>query len=587
MRRTDPFVRPLVVTLVVAGLTTAGTAGAGATAHRQAATATRVTQRGTAVTGLQLAGRGSPCADVGFEIRIGGKVQGCTHGPDPAPAGVDPTAPRSLSDLRASTGVSETGRTVPCVGDGTTGNRVQAVYAHLSTKPDHFSTVAPLIRTWAAQANEAFNASAAETQGSRQIRFVTKSCVLSVLDKSVPANSASNFGAEITALANGGLKATNRKYLIWTDATSYCGLGEVFANTSSSTSNRNNKGPQYASVEKDCWGQLGNPRSTGPSSVEAHELTHALGAVQANSPHHTSAGHCTDEWEAMCYVDAGSTHLQFTCPIQHSAFLDCGHNDYFSTNPPANSYLATHWNTAKNSFLVANVAPGNDALSRATPLPATAGIYVDSNRLATAETNEPNTAGSNASHSIWYSLKATADRQLTVDTQGTPFDTVLGVYTGSAVGSLTSLDQSDDVPSFTYSRATGGVVAGTTYFIKVDGKAGAVGQVILHVSLTQAAFAPLITNISPPSAAKGSVLTITGSGFGGFFFVEVDGFPAAVTGSPIATQIQVTVPSSVNDPGPNSINVGAKGPVIFVSSDTASGPATSIAISDQSFTYTT
>jgi hypothetical protein len=540
------------------------------------------------VTGLERARRGSPCADVGYEIEYGGRFLGCTHGPDPAPAGIDPTAPRSLQDLRATTGVSATGRTVPCVGDGTSGNRVQAVYAHIGTT-DHFSSVAPLIKTWAAQANEAYNASAAETSGSRQIRFVTKNCQLSILDKKVPSTAATNFGAEITSLMNQGLKATNRKYLIWTDANKYCGLGQVFADSSSSSSNRNNKGPQYASVEKGCWGLLGAPNQVGPSSVEAHELTHALGAVQANSPHHTSAGHCTDEWDAMCYVDAGTTHLKFPCTFSHSALLDCKHDDYFSTKTVSGTYLASHWNAAKNSFLIANIAPGNDNLSKATPLSATGGIYVASNRLATKQTGEPNTASSPAAHSIWYTIKPGATQTLTVDTLGTPFDTVVGIYSGSAVGSLTLVAENDDAPGHTYSRASGPVTGGTTYFIKIDGKGGAVGQTFLHVSFSPSTMsAPAITNIIPPSGPAGTMITVTGSGFtqSPFLLVEVDGFaPSTVNVSD--TQLQFAAPSSVNDPSANNVNVGAKGPIVFVGLSGATGPAVSVAISDQSFTYTT
>jgi hypothetical protein len=599
MHRRRPFARSIVVPLAVAAI--AATAGLGSategTTGRHVARPIPLavpSGHGIAVSGLRLAGPDSPCATIGFEIRHGGRFLGCTHGPDRAPAGIDPTAARSLSDLRAATGVSPAGRTVPCIGDGKSGNRVQAVYAHLQGKPDHFSTVAPLIRTWAAQASEAYNASAAETQGSVQIRFVTNNCVLSVLDKQVPSNAGGNFGAEVNALQNAGLNSVHRKYLIWTDATSYCGLGQTFADSSAAQTNQNNKGPQYASVEKSCWGQLGNPGATGPSSVEAHELTHALGAVQANAPRHTSAGHCTDEWEAMCYVDIGSTHLRFTCPIQHSAFLDCGHNDYFSTKAAAGSYLATHWNTAKNSFLVTNVAPGNDNLAKATPLAASAGIYVGSNRLATAQSGEPATGGSAGSHSVWYSLQPTANGTLTVDTQGSGFDTVVGIYRGTSVGSLTLVADNDNAGGHNYSRAAGAVTGGTTYRIKVDGKAGAIGPVILHVSLTPAGVdAPLITDINKNSGPAGTALKITGTGFLSFaaqtfLSVNVDGFPANINFQTISdTNIDVTVPSSVNDPGPNAVNVGATGPVLFVGFPSASGAPVVVALSDETFKYTT
>jgi IPT/TIG domain len=498
---------------------------------------------------------------------------------------------RSVAELRATTGVSSTGRTVPCVGNGTSGNRVQAVYAHLSTKPDHFNQVLPLIRTWAAQANEAYNASAAETNGSRQIRFVMQNCLLSVLDKSVPASSASNFSAEITALQKAGLKATNRKYLIWTDANSYCGLGEVFPDTSPGPSNRNNTGPQYASVENGCWGQLGNPRSIGPSSVEAHELTHALGAVQANAPHKTSAGHCTDEWEAMCYHDASATHLRFTCPVQHSAFLDCGHNDYFSTSAPT-GYLATHWNAAKNSFLVANIAPGNDKFANATPIDLTAGIYIGSNRLAHSETGEPATAGSPAARSIWYSVTPPTSERLTVDTKGSGFDTVLGIYSGTSVGSLTLVAGNDNAATGTTSQAFGDLTGGTTYFVKVDGKAGAVGPAILHAQFTPTGTTPaVITTVSPTQGPAGTTITITGSGFNvtPFFAVEVNGAPVSRFGAISSTSIQFQAPASVPDPGifgNDPMNVGSRGPIAFIGFTGSTGPVTTYTLSDPTFKYT-
>jgi hypothetical protein len=89
-------------------------------------------------------------------------------------------------------------------------------------------------------------------------------------------------------------------------------------------------------------------------SVEAHELTHTLGAVASTAPHGTPYGHCTDEWDAMCYVDGPGTVLHDVCPRSHAALLDCNHDDYFSTKPTPNSWLAKHWNAADNRFLISS-----------------------------------------------------------------------------------------------------------------------------------------------------------------------------------------------------------------------------------------
>jgi hypothetical protein len=57
------------------------------------------------------------------------------------------------------------------------------------------------------------------------------------------------------------------------------------------------------------------------------------------------------------------------CPTSHGNTFDCNHDDYFSTNPPAGSYLATHWNTANSSFLAS--ADGSPAPPTTTVTPAT------------------------------------------------------------------------------------------------------------------------------------------------------------------------------------------------------------------------
>ena len=98
-----------------------------------------------------------------------------------------------------------------------------------------------------------------------------------------------------------------------------------------------------------CWGEYTN---VARGSTEAHELTHTFGAVLSGAPHATRFGHCWDAYDVMCYEDGPGTHLQLNvCPVAHQQLLDCGHDDYFNTNPGPGTFLKTHWNTANNRFL--------------------------------------------------------------------------------------------------------------------------------------------------------------------------------------------------------------------------------------------
>ena len=68
--------------------------------------------------------------------------------------------------------------------------------------------------------------------------------------------------------------------------------------------------------------------------------------------------------------------LRSVCAEAHERLLDCGNDDYFHTDPPADSYLATHWNVAASSFLTGEgpAAAGDTAAPRPTaPRPKVVG----------------------------------------------------------------------------------------------------------------------------------------------------------------------------------------------------------------------
>ena len=88
---------------------------------------------------------------------------------------------------------------------------------------------------------------------------------------------------------------------------------------------------------------------------------------------------------------------------------------------------------------VVYLPPGNDHFAGATVIsngssPVT---VTGTNNGATAQTGEPAHAGSGPDASVWWQWTAPSAGTLQVSTAGSSFDTVLGVYTGTAVNTLT------------------------------------------------------------------------------------------------------------------------------------------------------
>jgi subtilisin family serine protease len=137
-------------------------------------------------------------------------------------------------------------------------------------------------------------------------------------------------------------------------------------------------------------------------------------------------------------------------------------------------------------------------------LRATSGSSTVTNVAATKETGEPDHAGNNGGKSVWWSWQAPTDGVLTVDTQGSDFDTLLGLYTGEYVYALTTIASNDDaLPNSRWSKVAVGVLANQIYHIAVDGFGGASGTVVMNYAFvpTNLVFvtveAPLGGTVSP------------------------------------------------------------------------------------------
>ncbi|HEY1015318.1 MAG TPA: fibronectin type III domain-containing protein [Herpetosiphonaceae bacterium] len=281
----------------------------------------------------------------------------CTHGPDPYPPGVgrlsEPAAPGAGAPW-AVAGAADPLANNRCPDDGETGRRIQVLYARAADVPDRFEAVKEPLRSIVAGADEIYALSAADTGGSRNLRLVREAvgdtCLVKITPVELSEQGDDSFGSTIMELQRKGFNRRDRKYLIYMDARLICGIGTMYQEPRPDLVNPNNQGPSYARVDAQCWA----PR---PS---AHELGHTLGAVQDTAPHTTSYGHCVDEYDLLCYSDAPTYPTMIVlCPDETlNSRLDCGHDDYFHTAPAPGSYLATHWNSADNMFLIgAPLAP--------------------------------------------------------------------------------------------------------------------------------------------------------------------------------------------------------------------------------------
>lgn len=306
---------------------------------------------------------GGSC-DGAFVTDVRHGVPVCVHASERPPAGVDLRRRPSTDELKerrfgkskrapqveateSGQGFSAAASSIACVGDGSDGNRVQAIYARASDVPDRFASVAGLIRQYAADADYQINLSAGQSGEGRRIRFVTASCVLSIAPVMLSAGGDDSFSATRSELVAKGFNRSDRKYLIWMDASvGICGLGELYGDDRATDDNFNNGGPSYARVDAPCW-----------AYAEAHELLHTLGAVQGSAPHSSGAGHCVDENDTMCYTDTSGSAMTSACPSLPSWQVDCSLDDYFNASSSASGYLATHWNVADSSFLEGAPAP--------------------------------------------------------------------------------------------------------------------------------------------------------------------------------------------------------------------------------------
>jgi Subtilase family len=155
----------------------------------------------------------------------------------------------------------------------------------------------------------------------------------------------------------------------------------------------------------------------------------------------------------------------------------------------------------------------NDDFADALPMTGLQTSVSGTSLGATKENGEPamitDGGGTNAGGaSIWYSWTSQLDGEVQVSTAGSSYDTMLRIYTGTALNALTSIasnDDADNANGVLTALVSFTAVKGTTYAITVDGFNGASGNVTLAISASGAAANDNFASATAISGAMGSV----------------------------------------------------------------------------------
>jgi len=157
----------------------------------------------------------------------------------------------------------------------------------------------------------------------------------------------------------------------------------------------------------------------------------------------------------------------------------------FVALPGTTYYIAVDGSGGATGNIVLSTTPFNDPFSDRIVLTGSNITTLGFNAFATKDSQEPDHAGNPGGKSLWWSWTAPQSGPTTISTVGSSFDTLLAIYTGSSLASLTlvAADDNDAYGNLT-AVVTFSAVAGQTYQIAVDGANGASGMIKLSISIS-------------------------------------------------------------------------------------------------------
>ncbi len=157
-----------------------------------------------------------------------------------------------------------------------------------------------------------------------------------------------------------------------------------------------------------------------------------------------------------------------------------------------------------------------------------------SNARATRENGEPRHASNAGGKSVWWRFRPPSDGVLLLSTEGSDFDTLMGLYTGDFVNVLTAVASNDDaLEGSQFSKVRQAVRSSTTYYVAVDGFNAATGVVqLVHsfvpstvyaVTLSQTAGGMVVPGAGVVDVEANSAIQLQAEPDSGFEFAQWEG----------------------------------------------------------------
>jgi hypothetical protein len=219
------------------------------------------------------------------------------------------------------------------------------------------------------------------------------------------------------------------------------------------------------------------------SAINTHNLVWNGSQVTANVPNVLSSGADSSNRARVHTpnpVDPGSSVSHFDTLLSPNQLMEPNISGTLTHSISAPQDLSLYlmmdigWNTGPAPSPTPTPSPpANDNFASAQVISGCSGSVNGTNVGASKESGEPNHSPDNfgGTHSVWYQWQAPVTASVNITTAGSNYDTVLGVYTGTAVNSLATIAKNDDVnPGIVQSSTvTFNATAGTIYRIAVDG----------------------------------------------------------------------------------------------------------------------